>query len=176
MYKVAIHFFSGKKEFRSLSNFWEREVVVDGHTYESGEHAFHGEKYRLLSEDCEPERKQQLFEYSQTFMKPSLYKTGASVKRMGGKKGMPLSPEELSKWYILSLEVQRNICRWKLEHEEEVRQDLKKSGTQLLIHPALRCSEEKVKERIWEGRCVIVDGNPVVLGQNRLGQIWMDLR
>jgi len=112
---MAIHFFSGKKEFRSPSNFWEREVVLDGHTYKSGEHAFHGEKYRLLSELCEPERKQQLFEYSQIFLKPSLYKTGAAVKRMGGKKGMPLSPEELSKWYILILEVQRNICRWKLE-------------------------------------------------------------
>jgi predicted NAD-dependent protein-ADP-ribosyltransferase YbiA (DUF1768 family) len=173
---MAIHFFSGKKEFRSLSNFWEREVEVGGRTYESGEHAFHGEKYRLLAEECEPERKQLLFEYSQNFLKPSPYKTGAAVKRMGGKKGLALSPDELSKWYILSLDVQRDICRWKLEHDEQVREDLKKSGTQLLIHPALRCSEEKVKDRIWEGRCVLVDGKEVILGQNRLGNLWMELR
>lgn len=48
------NFFSGKKEYRSLTNFWEREVVIiDGEkkrVYESGEHCFHGEKYYRIEE------------------------------------------------------------------------------------------------------------------------------
>lgn len=171
-----IHFFSGKKAYRSLSNFWEQEVVVDGRTYESGEHAFHGEKYTRLAEGCEPERMKQLLDYGQTFLKPSPYTTGALAKRAGGKKGLRLTPEELSRWYGLSLEVQRSICLWKRDHDEEVREDLRKSGTQLLVHPALRCSEEKVKDRIWEGKGVVVDGQTVILGQNRLGNLWMEIR
>jgi len=172
----VINFFSGKKEFRSLSNFWEHEVVVDGRLYESGEHCFHGEKYIRLSEGCDPARKEQLWAYGQTFLKPSPYKTGATVKKMGGKKGFGLNPEELSRWLEISIEVQRNICLWKKENYEEVRDDLRKSGTHLLVHPALRCSPEKLKDRIWEGKGAVVDGQIVVLGQNRLGNIWMELR
>lgn len=38
----VVNFFSGKKEYRSLSNFWEKDVEVGGKIYESGEHCFHG--------------------------------------------------------------------------------------------------------------------------------------
>lgn len=173
---MSINFFSGKKEFRSLSNFWEKEVMIDGRIYESGEHCFHGEKYIRLSEFCDPERKTQLLEYGETFQKPSAYKTGSMAKKMGGKKGLMLKPDELSRWFELSIEVQRNICRFKQENDEEVREDLRKSGTNILVHPALRCSPEKLKDRIWEGKSTVVDGQIVVLGPNRLGQIWMELR
>jgi ribA/ribD-fused uncharacterized protein len=168
----TVNFFSGKKEFRSLSNFWENEVTVDGRTYESGEHCFHGEKYIRLSEHSE--RPEQLLEYGKTFMSPSPYKTGAMVKRMGGKKGLLLTKEELALWSELSIEVQKKICQWKFDHYEEVRQDLLKSGTKILIHPALRCSHPET--RIWEGKAVIVDGTLTLLGQNLLGKIWMELR
>jgi predicted NAD-dependent protein-ADP-ribosyltransferase YbiA (DUF1768 family) len=172
----VINFFSGKKDFRSLSNFWENEVMVDGRLYESGEHCFHGEKYIRLSEFCEEDRKKQLFEYGQTFLKPSPYKNGALVKRAGGKKGFPLNPDELTRWFEISMEVQRSICLWKKENYEEVREDLRKSGSNLLVHPALRCSPEKLKDRIWEGKGAVVDGQIVVLGQNRLGNLWMEIR
>jgi predicted NAD-dependent protein-ADP-ribosyltransferase YbiA (DUF1768 family) len=172
----VVNFFSGKKEFRSLSNFWEQEVVLEGRIYESGEHCFHGEKYIRLSELCEDERKKKLFDYGQTFLKPSPYKTGAMVKKMGGKKGLMLIPNELNLWSSISIEVQIGICKWKIENDEEVRQDLLKSKDKILVHPALRCSAEKLKERIWEGKGTVVDGQIVVLGRNLLGQIWMDLR
>jgi predicted NAD-dependent protein-ADP-ribosyltransferase YbiA (DUF1768 family) len=172
----VINFFSGKKAFRSLSNFWEQEVMVDGRLYESGEHCFHGEKYIRLSESCSEERKKQLWDYGQTFLKPSPYKTGALVKRAGGKKGLGLTPEELTLWFELSMEVQRSICLWKKDNYEEVREDLRKSGAHLLVHPAMRCSPEKLKDRIWEGKGTVVDGQLVVLGQNRLGNLWMELR
>ncbi len=53
LHGTAINFSSGKAALRSLSNFWECLVVIDGRDYESGEHAFHGEKYMRLGELAE---------------------------------------------------------------------------------------------------------------------------
>ena len=178
----VINFFSGKKEYRSLSNFWENDIViVDGdikRIYESGEHCFHGEKYIRLGELCEDDaRKNVLLDYGATFMKPSSYKTGAVAKKMGGKKGLLLNSTELKLWTTVSIDVQHKICRWKCNNYEEVRQDLLKSGTKILIHPAMRCSQEKLETtRVWEGKGVVVDGNIVILGKNLLGNIWMEYR
>lgn len=174
-----ITFFSSKKEYRSLSNFWEKEIVIqDERIYESGEHCFHGEKYIRLGLICEKEdRKKVLLEYGLTFCKPSSYKTGAMAKKMGGKKGLLLLTEELEKWDALRLGVQEEICIYKLKTDEIVRQDLIKSGNKTLIHPALRCSEVKVeKANFWEGRAVLKEGTLIILGKNMLGNIWMNLR
>jgi len=179
MDQKIITFFSSKKEYRSLSNFWENEIVIqDERIYESGEHCFHGEKYIRLGKQCEKEdRKKILLDYGLTFCKTSSYKTGAMAKKMGGKKGLLLSSEELLKWDTLRLGVQEDICRYKLKTDEIVRQDLIKSGNKTLIHPALRCSEEKVEKTcFWEGRAVIKEGNLVILGKNMLGNIWMSLK
>ena len=174
----VINFFSGKKEFRSLSNFWEKDVTVDGSVYESGEHAFHGEKYTRLGEICEDEdREKELLEYGQTFMKPSSYKTGAMVKKMGGKTGLLLTPQELKLWSTISVDVQNKICKYKFDNYEEVREDLLKSEGKLLVHPAMRCSEAKLESTcVWEGKGVIRDGKLVILGKNLLGNIWMSFR
>ena len=172
-----INFFSGKKEYRSLSNFWENDVIVNGRTYESGEHCFHGEKYIRIGEISSEKRKKILLEYGKTFLKPSPYTSGAIAKKMGGKKGMLLTPMELKLWEEISVDVQSDICEMKLEYYEEVRDDLKKSGDKILIHPALRCSVERLERtRFWEGKGIIKDGKVVVLGKNKLGNIWMELR
>ncbi len=178
-----INFFDKKKEYRSLSNFWESEIIIIGEnreirTYESGEHCFHGEKYIRLSQlnTTEEPRKTELYTYGLTFTKPSNYKTGAQVKKMGGKKGLMLSTDEIKSWEIISYHVQKEICRWKFDHYNEVKNDLKKSENKILIHPAMRCSEDKVINRIWEGKGIIRDGKVVVLGKNLLGEIWMELR
>jgi predicted NAD-dependent protein-ADP-ribosyltransferase YbiA (DUF1768 family) len=169
-------FFSGKKEYRSLSNFWEGDVHIGDRIYESGEHCFHGEKYTRLGEMCLDEsRRQELLAYGRTFLKSSGF-TPAVAKRRGGKKGFRLSDTELETWSSINMDVQQSICQWKLDHEEEVRQDLLKSGTKILIHPALRCSVEKLSSRVWEGRGTLVDGTVVVLGKNQLGNLWMKLR
>ena len=178
----VVNFFYKKEEYRSLSNFWECDVViVDGdgrREYESGEHCFHGEKYRRIGMFCKDEnRKRELLEYSGKFLKGICeYKKGGDVKKMGGKKGMKLKDEELSLWGNLSIEVQEEISRYKWEKYEEVKMDLKKSVGKLLVHPALRCSEEKLKDRMWEGKGVVVDGEIKVVGKNMLGKIWMNLR
>jgi predicted NAD-dependent protein-ADP-ribosyltransferase YbiA (DUF1768 family) len=172
-----INFFSGKKEYRSLSNFWEKDVIVHDRLYESGEHCFHGEKYIRISEHSDTTRKKELIEYGNTFLKPSPYKTGPIAKKMGGKKGMLLTTTELKLWESISIHVQYDICNMKLEKYKEVRDDLIKSGDKILIHPALRCSVEQLeRSRVWEGKGIIKDGKVVVLGKNKLGNIWMELR
>jgi predicted NAD-dependent protein-ADP-ribosyltransferase YbiA (DUF1768 family) len=173
----VVNFFSGKDAFRSLSNFWECSVLLDGREYESGEHAFHGEKYMRIGERCEdPVRRRVLLEYGGTFRRPSPYKTAAVAKRMGGKRGLELSSVELRAWDALSLDVQFAICQWKSSQYETVRDDLRKSIGKILIHPALRCSEAKLASRVWEGKGVVQDGRIVVLGRNTLGRMWMQIR
>ena len=188
------NFFYKKKEYRSLSNFWECEVIIQNEggglagatvgepcfpqlVYETGEHCFHGQKYLLLSEySSDEKRKQQLFDYGSKFSKPSPYKTSAEAKKMGGKKGLRLTEQELALWSKLSVEVQKKICKYKYDNYEEVRNNLFKSKNKILIHPAMRTSEEKLSLKFWEGKGVIVDGKIVVLGHNMLGKLWMDLR
>lgn len=176
-----INFFSGKKEYRSLSNFWEKDVIIgnekDKRIYESGEHCFHGEKYIRIGRLCEnKERKKKLIMYGLNFIKPSKYKTCAEAKKNGGKSGLLLIDSELKDWDIISFEVQYYISKYKLEKYDEVKEDIKNSGTKLLIHPALRTSEEKLVKRTWEGKAIIKDGKVEVIGNNRLGNIWMELR
>lgn len=116
-------------------------------------------------------------DYGTTFLKPSQYKTGAIVKKMGGKKGLILNGAELKLWETISIDVQSQICRWKFETYEEVRQDLMKSGNKILIHPVMRCSQETLeKSRVWEGKGIVANGEITVLGKNLLGNIWMKLR
>jgi predicted NAD-dependent protein-ADP-ribosyltransferase YbiA (DUF1768 family) len=173
----VVHFFSLRKEYRSLSNFWERDMQIDGRLYESGEHCFHGEKYTRIGEQSgDYNRKMVLIEYGKTFLKPSKYKTPNIAKKMGGKGGLLLTNDELIFWESINLGVQFDICRWKMENYEDVRMDLLKSGDKLLIHPAMRCSDVKVTFRQWEGRAVVIDGKINILGRNQLGNVWMKIR
>ena len=87
-----------------------------------------------------------------------------------------LSKEELELWYRLSIDVQIDICNYKYDNYEEVKEELVKSKGKVLIHPAMRCSEEKVKTRLWEGKGIVVDKKIEVIGKNMLGNLWMKLR
>jgi predicted NAD-dependent protein-ADP-ribosyltransferase YbiA (DUF1768 family) len=177
---LFVTFFDRKVEYRSLSNFWECDVVIEGpphRHYKSGEHAFHGEKYtRLGLQSTDDKRRQQLLEYGRQFQHPSPFTTGAEVKKRGGKRGLMLTLEEVNDWSVLSIEVQREICRFKMWHYAEVRDDLLRSQGKILIHPAMRCGEDKLKTRMWEGRGVVENGVVKVLGGNMLGLLWMEAR
>ena len=122
-----------------------------------------------------PERKKVLFEYSKKFRKPS-NKSCNDIKKLGGKKGLALEPSEIARWTDISIDVQNKISTYKIKNYEEVRNDLKRSETKMLVHPALRCGIEKCKERFWEGRVVIRNNKLEIEGQNMLGKIWMELR
>jgi predicted NAD-dependent protein-ADP-ribosyltransferase YbiA (DUF1768 family) len=165
--RKMITFFSKKQEFRSLSNFWEQDVIIvddngNRRLCQTGEHCFHGENifdwvdYVAMKQD-EPRWKRTV--------------------QNSQKRGVMLTTSELELWNKISTTVQEEICRFKHDNFQEVRDDLAKSGESILIHPALRCRESDLKTRIWEGKAVVnADGQLVVLGENRLGKIWMDLR
>jgi hypothetical protein len=40
----------------------------------------------------------------------------------------------------------------------------------------MRCSDEKILKRIWEGRAMVIDGKINIIGRNRLGNVWMKIR
>jgi predicted NAD-dependent protein-ADP-ribosyltransferase YbiA (DUF1768 family) len=176
----VMNFFFKKEEGRCLSNFWECVVrIEDGEEireYDSGESCFHGEKFVRIGKLCKDEKRRgELMEYGSRFLKGVCEKDGGVVKKMGRK--FILSKEELDLWYRLSVDVQIEICNYKYENYEEVREELVKSGRRVLIHPAMRCSEEKVKSRLWEGKGVVVDDGKIeVLGRNMLGKLWMEIR
>jgi predicted NAD-dependent protein-ADP-ribosyltransferase YbiA (DUF1768 family) len=98
---------------------------------------------------------------------------GEAVKKQG--KGFILTPEELEMWKETSIDVQREICKYKYDNYEEVKAVLCESN-KILVHPAMRASEEEVKKKMWEGKAVVVDGKIEVIGQNMLGNMWMELR
>jgi predicted NAD-dependent protein-ADP-ribosyltransferase YbiA (DUF1768 family) len=178
--KGVMNFFFKKEECRSLSNFWKCLVVIHDENgecreYDSGESCFHGEKFIAVSRFTHDEnRKKMLLDYAKKFLKIVCEKEGSVVKKMG--RQFTLSKEELDIWQNESIYVQMKICKYKLENYEEVMIDLNKSKSKILIHPAMRCSEEKVRTRLWEGKGIIVDGKIEVIGQNMLGNLWMELR
>ena len=40
----------------------------------------------------------------------------------------------------------------------------------------MRCSEERLKNGLWEGKGIIINGKIVVIGKNMLGNLWMNIR
>lgn len=171
----VINFFYKKEEFKNLSNFWECIIVIKDREYDSGESCFHGEKFiRVGKLSKDEDRKKELLEYGSKFLKGNCVKNGALIKKMGRK--LILNKDELDLWDTLSIDVQKEICKYKYENYEQVRDDLIKSKGKILIHPAMRCSEEKLKNRLWEGKGVVVDGKIEVVGKNMLGNLWMEIR
>jgi hypothetical protein len=175
----VMNFFFKKEEGKSLSNFWKCNIVIiddsNMREYNSGESCFHGEKFIRISKLCRNEnRKRELLEYSKLFLKEVCGEDGNIVKKMG--RNFILNNDELELWRELSINTQLEICKYKFENYDEVINDLCKSKGKILIHPAMRCSEEKVKNKLWEGKAILVDSKIEVIGKNMLGNLWMQLR
>jgi len=172
------NFFYRKQEGRCLSNFWECNIQIkddEVREYESGECCFHGEKFIRVGKECKDEqRKKELIDYGKTFLKGNGIVNGNVVKKRG--RALMLTSDELETWYYESIDVQTEICKYKYDHYEEVRNELIKSKGKILIHPAMRCNEEKVKRKLWEGKGIVVDGKIKVIGMNLLGKLWMNVR
>ena len=174
-------FFGKKKEGCELSNFYKGRVTVDGRHYSSGEHAFHGSKYIEISKELNGARKLDFEEYGKKFEEEGEFgmMEGNEVKKRGGKSklGKKLNEEEIGIWTKRSVEVQKKICLYKVENDENVKKVLMSTGTKVLIHPAMRCSVEKVKDKFWEGKGIVNENDEiVVLGRNMLGSIWTEIR
>ena len=172
------NFFGRKNEGKELSNFWKGIVVVDGRLYSSGEAAFHGSKYIEVSKINEGNRKEMLLGYGRKFEISGEFGNmfEGKLKQKGGKKGMLLNGIEIELWNRVGIVIQKKICSYKYKNYEVVRDVLDGSRGKVLIHPAMRCSYENIKNRYWEGRGKVIDDKIVVLGKNMLGNIWMDIR
>lgn len=176
----VINFFFRKEEYKSLSNFWECDIIIidknEIRIYNSGESCFHGEKFIRISNFYEvgENRKNELLEYSKLFLKNVCSQNGSIIKKMGRK--FILNKHELDLWYNLSIDVQKYICKYKFENYDEVKNDLYKSKGKILIHPAMRCNEEKIKNKLWEGKGIVINDKIEILGKNMLGKLWMELR
>ena len=174
----VFNFYYRKQEGQELSNFYDCLVEIDGKKYSSGEKAFHGMKYYTLSNLSSGGRRNELYNYSVKFEIGMEFDKLSNnvVKQKGGKKGLFLSDMEQKLWNSKAKDIQYQICKYKYDNCKEVRECLKKTDDKILIHPALRCNDEKLKCMIWNGRAKVINDEIVVIGLNLLGKIWTELR
>jgi len=176
-----------KGDIKLLSNFAKCEINIDNVMYPSGEHAYHGEKYRQLGlVSTDPKRQDELLKYSEKFTSTGDYKDlfEGKVKAKGGKSGLRLEEAELKTWDEIYVETQKKICRWKYDMCPDVKKTLIDTGNKLLVHLASRKNAIQVSKSTKpnnglanaEGICIVENGNVKVLGPNMLGKIWMEIR
>ena len=166
-----LKFYSKSKEGKVLSNFYPIEIRINKRIYKTGEHAFHGEKYRLLAKiyKVSEERNKELKDYSEKFVNGYIIEA-KDAKIAGGKRGLKLNDKELKVWSKLSIEVQVKICIYKFKHNNEVREVLKLNKNKYILHQENRAKENT----IWGGR--ISKETNKIIGKNKLGKIWMKVR
>ena len=164
-----IMFWSGKKQFSELSNFYQNPITINNRSYQGGEQAFHGEKFRVIAEFEKDEKvKQKLIDHAKKFLTIT---DPALAKKTGGKGkyGYALTPEQIEKWNSKAEDVQYEISSAKLE-DPTVLQALENTGTKHLYHYSFRA---KPGEK-WGWKKDKTTGEQI--GANKLGEIWMTLR
>jgi predicted NAD-dependent protein-ADP-ribosyltransferase YbiA (DUF1768 family) len=170
--KAVFQFYSksADKDAAMLSNFAKLAVVVKGVKYKTGEHAFHASKLQCAANvpATSPERKEVLLNHMQVI---SAAPNAADAKKCGGRgtMGCELSVVEIEAWSNAAVEVQQEICRYKLDRYTIVRRVLLGSGTDYLLH-----QENRGQNPLWGGR--INKQTNGMVGGNKLGKIWMQLR
>lgn len=158
---------SADKEAAKLSNFL-LQVQVGGKMYKTGEHAFHACKFECVASLYEDglDRKQKLLGHAKLIETAS---TPLDAKKLGGRSKCALTLSELNKWNSASINVQRQICEYKLARYPCIRNTLIGSKDRYILH-----QENRGKKPIWGGR--IDKKSKELIGQNILGKIWMELR
>ena len=172
-------FFYKKKDGRELSNFYECDIIIDNNIYSSGELAFHSIKYQMIGEHVQNiDRKKELVNYSIKFKKGGVFDIlpGHKVKSKGGKNGLRLTFDELEIWNKFRDKIQKRICVYKYETYDNIKKLLDDTKDKILVHPALRCSDQNVVKQYWSGRVKIIDQKTKIIGCNALGKIWMSIR
>jgi len=98
------------------------------------------------------------------------------AKHAGNKKGLKLTADEIEKWNNISVDVQKEICKYKIENYDVVKDDLTKSGDKKLVHSASRFN--KIENCFWDGRASLNEAKDEINieGINMLGNLWMELR
>ena len=165
-----LKFNSRSKEGKSLSNFSNHNIIIKNKHFKTGEHCFHYMKYYYCSKKCDKNRKLKLREYSKNFLgENTIYNKAIDAKKAGGKKGLLLHDYELKDWNnIFSEKIQKKICKYKIKNYDEIQNILILSKNRILIHQDNFANENT----IWG--CKIK--NNKIIGKNKLGIIWMNLR
>lgn len=173
-----VNFFTRKKEYKELSNMAnipvEMTINHETFSFKTGEHAFHFCKYYCVSlKEEDLYKKQKLINYATKFTLNGEFKDKEIkyIKKLGGKKhGFILSTTQQKIWNQVAEEYQKQICKYKFDNNEKIKTLLKKSVNKILIHP----TRGKLENNVWAGRWDKTKEQ--VSGENRLGNIWMDLR
>lgn len=123
--RIKFYSKSADAQVKSLSNFANLRVTVDGCNYPTGEHAFHGRKYTEAASATDgPLRREKLLTHARKFVQGGAVGiSGLDAKRAGGKgkTGLMLEPAELRGWAEASVAVQNRICEYKFRVYSQVR-------------------------------------------------------
>jgi DNA polymerase beta len=165
----SIMFWSGKRQFSELSNFYQNPITINNRSYKGGEQAFHGEKFRIVANfEKDKQLKNNLLRHSKKF--PDITDP-VEAKRNGGKgkSGYELTPEQISIWNSKAERVQIMICLEKLK-DPAVLEALENSGNKDLYHYSSRAR----RGEIWGYKKNKTTGEEI--GENKLGKIWKAIR
>jgi predicted NAD-dependent protein-ADP-ribosyltransferase YbiA (DUF1768 family) len=167
---MYLKFYSRSKFGKPLSNFYNLNVVIDNILYITGEHAFHGQKYKQIAQNINDiKRKNELLNYSLIFEgKDTKLKKSNDAKKAGGRKGLELNNQEREIWNKLSENIQYKISMYKYENYDIIKDILKEYKDYYLLHQENRANNKS----IWGGR--IKDDK--LIGKNKLGKIWMKIQ
>ena len=175
---------------RQLSNFSDHSLCISyefvGYKikcmYPTGEHAFQGGKFMTLSLllDESSSRREELQEYSKLFQGNSLREcelsTPGAAKSAGGRRGLPLSEDELVQWSHYSIIFQELICREKMKYNE-ILEYLLSTRDKYLVHFERATGWPRYGAMILKAEnSPFGDGRRWVKGDNVLGETWMTLR
>jgi ribA/ribD-fused uncharacterized protein len=157
---------SPDQDDQALANFAVLAVVVQGKKYKTGEHAFHACKFQCVAdlEGTSSERKGELLDHKEVVMAA---KGPMEAKKCGGR--CELSVPEIEAWSKAASPVQKQICEYKLERYSMIRRVLLMSDKKYLLH-----QEDRGRKPVWGGR--MNQQTNELVGENKLGLIWMELR
>jgi predicted NAD-dependent protein-ADP-ribosyltransferase YbiA (DUF1768 family) len=170
-YKNHIKFYNRKKEFNTLNNIYKCDIVIEDRLYESGQHCLHGEKFYNLSIAYND---REAFELSKTFLKPSIYQSMQDIHYVSIYQNR--SEDRDKYWDSINIPIQYEICLYKFNNYEEVRNDLINSESKLLIYSPFKPGNKHCKLSKWAGKVSNCDGKLLIIGQNILGKLWMLIR
>lgn len=172
-----IQFYSRSRSHKELSNFFVASITILDTTFITGEHAFHYFKYTIVSDALEKQegangrrdRVRILRDYADGFkgVSPS-FETPNLAKKSGGKKGLRLTPREIGIWNKESSGVQHMICLAKIRQHPDISTCVCDTREEYLLHFELG------RQPFWGGRIDKKSGE--MIGENRLGLIWMNIR
>jgi ribA/ribD-fused uncharacterized protein len=136
-----------EQEFYVLSNFSAFQVLYQGLTFPTSEHAYHWAKFQSMDQKL-----RLIAESIRTA--PSAHE--AFVLAQKNKEFVR------SDWDTIKFGIMKNILYCKYHQHEYVRRKLHQTGTRELI-------ENSWRDNVW-------GWGPDKNGQNRLGKLWMEIR